>query len=342
MKYKGAYVGQLIVSILITSLLVSLFLKTNSKIVFIPFLICSSVLVLRNIFLLLEKPKYVQLLNFLFMGSFILFCFGFLFYWCYFNYLYSQYMLILFSIPFWYVSIRVFNRHILKGKLIHISVKSNYKFNLKKIIGVLLVVACLASGIIMCVFGISGTYRLNEKTKDYIITQGYFSNYNIYQSDKDGTTYQLTYVYQVAEQEYTITTDYGTQFIPEHNSVREIKYNQFNPYEAILVGAKNQNSLIYMGSFFLMVSIIFILGALSRFGYLDKFKIDILGVSIGLVFFIVGVGIILFQTGQTMNLFETYNSLGLWVLIPLMFIGVGLFQLVKSLGFKQKNRGISK
>ena len=33
--------------------------------------------------------------------------------------------------------------------------------------------------------------------------------------DKDGTTYKLTYIYMVDGKEYSVTTDYGTNYIPD-------------------------------------------------------------------------------------------------------------------------------
>ena len=63
-------------------------------------------------------------------------------------------------------------------------------------------------------------------------------------------TYKLTYIYEVDDIQYSITTDYGTNYIPEENSIREVKYNPSNPEEALLVGTNNSNSLIYFGLFF--------------------------------------------------------------------------------------------
>ena len=175
------------------------------------------------------------------------------------------------------------------------------------------------------------TYRLNSITKGYIATDGYYRECDIFSSDEDGTTYKLTYVYTVNNKEYSVTTDYGTNYIPEENSSREIKYNPNNPEEAIITGTNSKNGLIYFGAFFTFGSITFILAALSVLGYFDKFKVDILGTYIGFLFFIIGIGIILFQTGTTTSLIETIKSFGLWILIPIMFIIVGIIQIVKCL-----------
>ena len=73
------------------------------------------------------------------------------------------------------------------------------------------------------------------------------------------------------------------------------------------------------------------IAVLSVLGYFDKFKIDILGTYIGILFFIIGAGIILFQTGTTTSLIEAIKSFGVLIIIPIMFLVVGIVQVVKCL-----------
>lgn len=138
--------------------------------------------------------------------------------------------------------------------------------------------------------------------------------------------------------EYTITTDYGTNYIPEEGSRREVKYNPNNPEEAVLIGTNRANGLIYMGSFFTLGSFTFVLITLSVCGVFDKVKFDVIGTYIGIVFLLVGIGIVLFQNGTTTSLIETIRSFGLWILIPLMFLVIGFFQTIKSLFWVRKKR----
>ena len=91
----------------------------------------------------------------------------------------------------------------------------------------------------MMFFGIRDTYNLKNKTKNYITTTGYFNNYDVFDADEDGITYKLTYIYKVDGKEYSITTDYGTNYIPDENSSREIKYNPNNPKEAVITGTNS-------------------------------------------------------------------------------------------------------
>ena len=69
--------------------------------------------------------------------------------------------------------------------------------------------------------------------------------------------------------------------------------------------------------------------------YFDKIKIDVLGTYVGLLFFIIGIGIILFQTGTTTSFIETIKSFGLLMIIPIMFMVVGIIQVVKCLKKKK-------
>ena len=70
-------------------------------------------------------------------------------------------------------------------------------------------------------------------------------------------------------------------------------------------------------------------------GIFDNIKINILGLYIGIVVLIIGIGIILFQYGTTASLIETVKLMGLWVVIPIMFIIIGIFQIIKCLFFER-------
>lgn len=339
MKNKGIFISRLIYSLFVTILLIYLFIKTsNGKIFILPFLICSSLLFEKNMFLVLGKQNYVNLFNKIFISSFLLFYFGFLMFWCYTNFINKECISLLFSLPFWIVGIYLIRKYLFRSNKKLLNSKQRFKFNFKIIISAFLVIICFFSGILMLFFGIKDTYSLNKKTKNYITTNGYFDSYDIYDTDDDGTTYTLTYIYVVDGMEYTISTDYGTNYIPDENSVRIIKYNPNNPEEAIISGINSKNSLIFMGGFFTFGTLTFILAALSVLGYFDKFKIDIIGTYVGLLFLVVGIGIILLQNGTTMSLIETIKSFGLWIFIPLMFIIVGVFQLVKCLILKHNKK----
>lgn len=210
----------------------------------------------------------------------------------------------------------------MKNKGLHISV-----------VFYLLIAIILLVGIFCLFFGIKNTYYSNQKTKNYLTTTAYYNNYEIYDVDDsdNNTTYRLIYVYKVNDKEYTIKTDYGTSFIPDKNSEKQIKYNPNNPSEAIFLGLNKNNILIYFGAFFFLVGMMFVFIFLFISGVFDKAKIDILGLCIGLVFFIIGIGFISFQLAELSSLSAVIKSLSFFILIPILFIVVGFFEIIKSL-----------
>lgn len=317
---------QIIKNIFIVLILIYFYINTSSnKIFFIPFIICSILVLLRNIFLLFNKSKYIEFFNKFYTIIFFLFWGVFLIYWCYMNIVNKDYILLIYSIPFWLISI-----YIIKKKFLKIN---NRKLNInwKIVISGFMVFIVFILGILMLFIGIKDTYKLNQKTKNYITTKGYYNDYEIYISDKDGTTYKLTYIYIVDGIEYEVSTDYGTNYIPDKNSVRDVKYNPDNPSKSMLVGLNNKKVLIYFGAFFVLGSIPFILVGLMMLGLFDKVKIDIIGTYVGFAFLIVGIGIVLIQNAETMSLLETIKTMKLWIFIPIMFIVVGVYQIVNCL-----------
>lgn len=306
---KRLIVSKIIKSLFITLLLFCFYVNTsNGKMFLLPFLICSIAIFLKNISLLFNKSKYVDLFNKIFVLFFLMFWFGILVFWCYICIVNKQYTSLIFSIPFWLASIFIIKKFLFKSD----NQKSKSKINLSIIISGFLVSIVFISGVLMLFFGIRDTYKLNNNTRGFITTNGYYKDYEIYSSDNDRTTYKLNYVYEVDSIEYEVSTDYGTNTIPEADSVREVKYNPDNPSESILVGLNNKKGFIYVGTFFVLGSIPFMLFGLMMLGLFDKVKIDIMGVYIGVAFLIIGTLIILLQNEETFSLLETIKTMGLW------------------------------
>lgn len=80
---------------------------------------------------------------------------------------------------------------------------------------------------------------------------------------------------------------------------------------------------------------VFVLIFLYAKGVFDKVKINILGLYIGFVFLVIGIGIIAFQMGEVPSLMETIKRMGFWILVPIMFIAIGGFQIIKCLFFER-------
>lgn len=93
--------------------------------------------------------------------------------------------------------------------------------------------------------------------------------------------------------------------------------------------------MIFFGGFFTFGAFAFVLGALTVMGRFDKYKIDVLGLYVGILFVVIGIGILTVKCREMQSLSETIQEFGFWILIPIMMTVVGVLQIVKCL----KNRG---
>ena len=93
--------------------------------------------------------------------------------------------------------------------------------------------------------------------------------------------------------------------------------------------------MIFFGGFFVFGGFTFVLGALTIMGRFDKYKIDVLGLYVGILFVFIGIGFPAIKCRETQSLSETIQAFGFWILIPIMMTVVGVLQIVKCL----KNRG---
>ena len=84
------------------------------------------------------------------------------------------------------------------------------KFDVKKIVIILLFSSALLAGIVLLFFGIKDSISLAIKTKDWFEAPGYFRDYSVYDIDDDGTTYRLKYAFYSGGAEYFVETDYGS------------------------------------------------------------------------------------------------------------------------------------
>lgn len=200
-----------------------------------------------------------------------------------------------------------------------------------------MVILCILCGIAMLFLGIRGTFKLKKTIGNYETTEGYFGDYSIYNSDRHGTTYRLTYYYVVDGQEYSVSTDYGTNYIPERNSKKTIKYNPEQPQEAVITGSNSRVFLIFMGFFFIVIPLFVGYGALTAAGYMRELPMSIMDFAIGFVFAGIGAGFLYFQAGS-FSIGEVFKSMGLWIAIPLMFIVVGVYLIIRSFFSKKKEK----
>lgn len=331
MKNKNIFLVSIIRnSILVILLFVLFFCNQNiAKLILSPFILCGLAMIGRDICFLLNKEQYANIFKKLYTAIFLIFCFAFLVVWSYFsiqkgNVVSSIVITAFFAI----VLIGIIGRKRIKINTLKIK-KSPFSFPF--VMSFLLISITLVIGVVCLFWGIKETYELSQVSKNYITTNGYFVDYHIYHSDEEGVTYQLTYAYEVDGENYTVSTTYGSNYIPEKNSIREVKYDPNNPKEAMLTGMNDKSFLIYFGGFFTLGSLTFIIAFLSTKGVFDKVKWNVMGFYFGLVFLVIGIGFICFQIQDRSSLLEVIKSLGLWSIIPILFIIVGGIQMIKSL-----------
>ncbi len=339
---KTVFLSNIIRAIFVFMLLVFVFVKNEQlylRMMIFSFLLLTICYIAKNLCSLLNKPIGTKIFHKLFISIFLLFGACFLIIWSYTFIQNKQYFPLIFTIPFWIFEIYIFRKSLLGIKSDSEKVKKKSKFDFRIIVPCFLVISILLSGIICLVIGIKGTYQISKKTKNYLTATCYYKDYEIYDSyDKkdygrveNHTTYRLIYVYEIDGKEYSIKTVYGSGSVPNDNSSRKIKYDPDNPDKAVFTGTNANSGLIYYGAFFFLGGMVFVLIFLYAKGVFDKVKINILGLYIGFVFFIVGIGIIAFQIGETSSLMEAIKRMRFWILIPILFITAGSFQIIKCL-----------
>lgn len=330
---KGIFIANIIKASIVLAILVFA-LSSNEqlaiRLMIITFILLIICYMAKNLCGLLDKPSGAKVFQNLYTIIFMLFFVGFLITWSCSCIKSKQYFPLLFTIPFWFGGFLFFRKTLLKNKpeVKHTNKTSNFDF--KIVISSILVFSVLSVGNFCLASGIKGSYQMGKKIRNYLPATGYYQDYEIYDlNNETGQTYRLIYAYEVNGQEYTIKTDYGSGSIPSQNSTREIKYNPDNPSEAVFTGTNRNIVLISFGTFFLLGGSVFVLIFLSSKGVFAKVKIDIIGLYVGAVFLILGIGIIAFQMGEVASLKEVLKNMGLWIIIPIMFIIIGIIQIIK-------------
>lgn len=106
----------------------------------------------------------------------------------------------------------------------------------------------------------------------------------------------------------------------------------------IVVGIKRADTmLIFAGAFFALGAFTFVLAALTINGTLDKFKIDVLGLYIGVLFAGVGIGFLALKYTESNSVSETIQSFGFWIMIPILMTVAGVIQILKCLRENKRN-----
>ena len=331
MNKKIGLIYKLGIELFIMAFLIFSFINNGNFLNFmiLPFIICISGDVVKNILLLKGVNANNKFFEKIFIIGFLSFVFLFLILWTGLSILNKEYSLIIVSIPFWLIGI-----FLIRKKLLGKETKLFKKINFKQLFPYLFLSLFVLIGIVMLYFGISNSFKNLSKTSNYVETIGYFVDYEIYNSDEDGTTYKLIYSYNVNNKEYTVSTDYGTNMIPKEGSSRTIKYNPSNPSEAIISGGSSEIVLLLIGIMFTMIPFVIFINMSPKIKEkLDNLNFNVTTLLIGIVFLIIGFMALYMMTG-TFSIIEMYKSFSINYLIPylilLMFIIVGILLIIGS------------
>lgn len=217
------------------------------------------------------------------------------------------------------------------------------KAKIPLIVSSLMIGICIIIGFVMFWLGIRDTVKLNAQTKGYETVEGYFIGCSVYSEGQSSsyknsdshTTYRLIYSYTVDGQEYTVATEYGTELIPKENSAATIKYDPADPKEAIISGKTTNYALLFFAVMFTAIPLIILIGMLYSFGYIKNLSAYFMDIVIGLTLIVVGLGAIYLMTG-TFKITGILQSFNLLLMIPIMFVVIGAYQIIYVLFFKRR------
>lgn len=177
-------------------------------------------------------------------------------------------------------------------------------------------------------FGFSSLYDglkdyNNKEYDNYTKVIGYFKE--VTQADEN--TYNLVYVYKVNNISYTITSDFRTNILPEVGTKKTIYYNQDNPSIAVLDNTKTNVFSIVMGIIFILFPtsvLVFVLLALNGKTVSNPYKNSIVVGSIFIFFGLFGYYMMSIG-GDSISITSVFDAVGLWMLIPILFVISGLY-----------------
>ena len=208
------------------------------------------------------------------------------------------------------------------------------KINVKKLVIILLFSVAIISGIVLLFLGIRDSVITAIKTKDWFETTGYFRDYSVYSINSDGETlYRLKYVYYSGGAEYFIETEYGSEVIPEIDSIRTVLYEPENPENAVLKGGTASAVYLTIGFMFTFIPLFMIIIWL----YInDKIKLpeNTLDFTVGFIIFVVGELCIYVMSGSIFP-WKAFASMGFLAIIPSLMVAAGIFQMVKTTLYKK-------
>lgn len=201
-------------------------------------------------------------------------------------------------------------------------------------------------GIVMLVFGVKAIIEKNIETKDYIKVEATFVSADM--EDAEGATHSLEYEYIVDGETYYVSTDYYTSIIPKEGSTKSVKYNPENPGESIITGFGEESMIVLLGFMFVGIPLVILTSSSNKKDKasknVKKIKSLITSLLISIVIFGVGFGfcyIMCLGTGG-FNIWEAFKSSGGLIIIPLVFMILGVYMFFASFFAKRVKNVIVK
>ena len=182
----------------------------------------------------------------------------------------------------------------------------------------------LLSGIVLLFFGIKDNVSIAIKTKDWFEAPGYFRDCSVYNINSDGKTlYRLRYVFYSGGAEYFVETDYGSEVIPEIDSVRMVLYEPENPENAVLKGGTASATYLTIGFMFTFIPIFMIIIWLWINGKI-KLPANAFDFTAGFLVFAVGEFCVYMMSGSIFP-WKAFGSMGFLAIIPTLMVFCGNF-----------------
>lgn len=100
-------------------------------------------------------------------------------------------------------------------------------------------------------------------------------------------------------------------------------------------GKNGDIRLILTGVFLIFFACTLVLTVLKLMGYFDRAKVDILQIYSGALSEAIGIGWIALKYRETQSFEKMIDAFGIWFIIPVLIIAIGIYQIVAGLKNKK-------
>ena len=100
-------------------------------------------------------------------------------------------------------------------------------------------------------------------------------------------------------------------------------------------GKSGDIRLIFTGVFLIFFACTLVLTVLKLMGYFDRAKVDILQIYSGALSEAIGLGWIALKYRETQSFEKMIDAFGIWFIIPVLIIAIGIYQIVAGLKNKK-------